>query len=95
MLKYSKQNFLFTKFLLENLLISGYTTELQHKRKFIVLFIKYTHAGIPAITDYSITSKTTAPKAKQKMPHSKEQVNFIVDYKATKGNYSRLLARFR
>jgi len=94
-LNYSQQNVLFAEFLLKNKFIFGFETNSTRKKKILILFLKYDQRKNSAITDFSLTSKTSSPKRKTKRNALFEHNNFIVDLASEQKKYARLLARVR
>ena len=94
-LTYSQQTLFFVQFLMENSLILGYNTQLQRKKKFITLFLKYDLKNTPVISDFSLMSKTTMPRPILKGSRAIEHSNFILNLNSRDGRYARLLAKIR
>ena len=94
-LNYSRHYLIFVRFLVENSLISGYSTQSRRKNKVITIFIKYDFKNNPALLDYSLTSKTAIPKPIKKNSCALKHSNFILNLNSRGGRYSRLLAKIR
>lgn len=92
---HSKQSLLFAEFLLQQAFISGIYTQITHRKKVLILHIKYNRKKLPATSDFSVSSKVAFQRPIKKMSGGGNQNNFIVNLKSKKGNYGRLLARVR
>jgi ribosomal protein S8 len=93
-IRYSRQNLLFVKFLLQKKLISGIYTQ-QQKNKYITLFLKYDSNMLSSIMDYSLSSKVAFKSPTLKSRVQNKQQNFTINIMTNQGKYSRFLARIR
>jgi len=92
-IRYSRQNLLFVKFLLQKKLISGIYT--QQQNKYITLFLKYDSNMLSSIIDYSLSSKVAFKSSMLKSRVQNKQQNFTINIMTNQGKYSRFLARIR
>jgi len=92
---FSKQYLLFAEFLLSKGFISSFNIIGLGKKKAIKILLKYEGVSVPAMSNFSITSKKAHKRPVQKYLSNTNEQNLIVNLTSNKGVYSRLLARFR
>jgi len=88
-IKYSKQNFQFLQYLLEQRFISGF----NKKNKLLIITLKYETSLMPSLSGSSSCSKTSHKRAKKRIKF----LDLSLTNSLTENNktYTRLLACFR
>ena len=87
--KFSKQNFLFLKYLLNQ----GFITAITKKNNTFIVFLKYETFLIPSLIGSSTCFKRNLQKSKN--PELNKRSNFIVNLFENGQKNRKLLARFR
>jgi ribosomal protein S8 len=93
--QFSKQYLHFVEYLLDKGFISSFNLVGTGKKKAIKNLLKYEGISVPAMSNFSITSKKAHKRPAQKHLSSINEQNIIVNLTSNKGVYSVLLARFR
>ena len=90
--KNTLKNKSFIKYLMHHNVI---TADYSSIKNLIIVHVKYDQKSSSILLDSSINSKTSYQRPFIKKEFKKVNNNFVLNFSSKKGNYERLLARFR